>query len=185
MRIYHNTVLLPETPWRNYYAGGLGGHMANTKRSCLNNIFYLADGTPGFHFDLGGVLLADGNLHWSSWVVEKTPGEFLSSSRLPRRGQPDWFEQSKKLYPPGWTAHDLFANPRFIHVGPGEKDRLDVGLQRNSPAIDAGVSIPSDWADPLRQHDAGKPDIGAVPAGRTLWNVGVDDRFTACGVPRS
>jgi hypothetical protein len=183
LRFYHNTVLLPEAPWRNYYAGGLARGVAGTKRSLLNNIFYFAKGTPGFAFDLGGELLADGNLHWGSGVAEKAPGEFLARARIPARKRPNWFEQSKKSYPPGWTAHDVFGDPRFVRVGPAEGVGTDLGLRPDSPAIDAGVAVPKDWADPVRGHDPGKPDIGALPAGLRAWNAGIDGRFTASGAP--
>jgi hypothetical protein len=183
MRLYHNTVLLPETPWRNYYGGGLAKSVAGSNRSILNNVFYHAKGVPGFHFDLGGELLADGNLHWSPEVTQKSPGEFLTKARVPARKQPNWFEQSKKSYPPGWTAHDVFDDPLFARIGPADTDPADLVPRPKSPAIDAGVDIPKDWADPVRPRDAGKPDIGAIPAGSQGWAVGIDGRFTASGVP--
>ncbi|MBA4062975.1 MAG: hypothetical protein C0501_04565 [Isosphaera sp.] len=180
MRLYHNTVLLPETPWRNYYGGGLAKSVRGTSRSYLNNVFYHAKGVPGFAIEPEGEQLADGNLHWSPEVVEKEPGEFLKRGRTPVRKQPDWFAESKKTYPPGWTAHDLFADPRFVSV---TDTGLDVALKPGSPAVDAGVPVPREWPDPLREQDAGKPDVGAIPAGVKAWSVGIDGRFTASGVP--
>lgn len=46
-----------------------------------------------------------------------------------------------------------------------------------SPAVNAGVKIPTDWLDPLREKDRGKPDLGAVPAGVSPWTVGVNGRI--------
>jgi hypothetical protein len=183
LRFYHNTVLLPQTPWRNYYAGGLATATTGTERTILNNIFYFARGTPGFVFDRGGEQLADGNLHWSAEVVEKAPGDFLTRARVPAPKRFNWFEESKKSYPPGWTAHDVFGDPRFVRADPAGPGGADFGLRPGSPAIDAGVPIPDDWPDPVREHDAGKPDVGALPAGLAAWHVGIDGRFTASGAP--
>ena len=48
MRIAHNTILLRDTPWRNYYAGGLGSHMAGgSRRLIFNNLFLHGSGVPG------------------------------------------------------------------------------------------------------------------------------------------
>ena len=39
-------------------------------------------------------------------------------------------------------------------------------------AVDAGEPIPSEWPDPVRELDKGKPDAGAIPAGVKPWPVG-------------
>lgn len=189
---YHNTVLLPDAVWRNYYAGGLSRGMSETRQYWLNNIFYYVKGTPGFRFELyrgkgasrkriSGEQLADGNLHWSAESGPTYSGDFLAQAREPGRKQPDWFAESKKLYPPGWTAHDRFADPLFVRVGPTWGDLVDLQLRRESPAIDAGVDVPADWIDPLREQDAGRPDLGALPFGVQPWRVGIDGRYTAFG----
>ena len=41
-------------------------------------------------------------------------------------------------------------------------DQIDLRLQPDSPAIDSGQPIPSDWFDPLRDADKETPDIGAA-----------------------
>ena len=43
---------------------------------------------------------------------------------------------------------------------------------KGSPALDAGIAIPAEWPDPLRDSDSGKPDIGAFPVGVERWRVG-------------
>ncbi len=55
---------------------------------------------------------------------------------------------------------------------PGSVKPNDFRLLPGSPAIDAGVSIPSDWPDPLRSADQGKPDAGAIPRGAEQLKVG-------------
>ena len=48
-----------------------------------------------------------------------------------------------------------------------------------------GLPIPEKWPDPLREADAGKPDIGPVPFGSEAWRVGVDGRIPLFdGTPR-
>jgi hypothetical protein len=49
---------------------------------------------------------------------------------------------------------------------------LDLRLAKDSPAVDAGVSIPAEWPDPLRSSDEGKPDLGALPLGSEMLRVG-------------
>jgi len=48
-------------------------------------------------------------------------------------------------------------------LGLANRARLDFGLRENSPAIDAGADLPSDWPD-SRKVD-GKPDIGPFEFG--------------------
>jgi hypothetical protein len=181
MWFYHNTVLPPDGTWRNYYAAGLGSATRGSVRHLLNNAFVFARGTPGFVFDTQGDVLADGNLHWSPDLAGKDAAAFLAGARVPaKKKQPSWFELSKKTYPPGWTAHDVVADPKFARL---DADGLDVSLSPGSPAADAGVPVPKEWPDPLRELDKGIPDIGAIPLGVPAWRVGIDGRFTASGMP--
>jgi hypothetical protein len=184
MHIYHNTLLLPNTPWRNYYGGELARSVGTSTRSLFNNIFYYARGTPGFAFDPAADQVADGNLHWSPELQNVNPAEFLKKARTPLRKQVNWFEESKKLYPAGWTAHDVVADPRFTRLNEKNTETFDITLQEKSPAIDAGVHIPKTWPDPLREQERQRPDLGALPAGVTPWFIGIDGRYTLSGVLR-
>lgn len=48
MTIYQNTVLLREPPFRSYYAGGLGSHLAGgSMRRVFNNVIVQSEGRPG------------------------------------------------------------------------------------------------------------------------------------------
>lgn len=51
-------------------------------------------------------------------------------------------------------------------------------LPSASMAIDAGTAIPTDWPDPLRTRDKGKPDAGAMPLGAEPLKVGRHGRFS-------
>jgi hypothetical protein len=121
---------------------------------------------------------ADGNLMWSLAAGSGHVEGFLQAFR-----RSEAFEASKQLYPPGWTSHDQFADPRFASVTADWRSPVDLTLRPDSPAINAGVELPADWPDPLRTADAGAPDIGALPAGVAPWPVGVNGRLSCFGTP--
>ena len=87
------------------------------------------------------------------------------------------FQESRKRYEPGWTTHDRVADPRFVRPASDDSATIDLRLQEDSPAINAGQSLPKEWPDPLRDSDQAQPDIGALPHGAELWGVGVDGRL--------
>lgn len=60
-------------------------------------------------------------------------------------------------------------------------DEVDLRLQPDSPAANAGLPVPPDWPDPLRDSDKGAPDIGALPHGADAWSVGVNGRISLFG----
>jgi hypothetical protein len=57
----------------------------------------------------------------------------------------------------------------------------ELRLQAGSPAIDAGLPIPAEWPDPLRESGDAKPDSGALPHGTEAWGVGVHGRIPLFG----
>lgn len=69
-------------------------------------------------------------------------------------------------------AGSLAADPQFIKEDLDAKAVNDDRLQPGSPAVDAGVSVPADWPDPLRARDKGRPDLGALPLGAEPFVVG-------------
>ncbi len=167
--LYHNTVLLPGPEFRRYYAAGWAGHTRGTRRRVFNNIFVHLRGMPGLAFastDAADDFQADGNLHWAVADGPAYRGDFFAAFR--RSGT---FAASKRAYPPGWGAHDRFADPKFVRFtadGP-----VDLRLRPDSPAVDAGVALPADWPDPLRSRDRGKPDVGALPLGAEPFQAGL------------
>lgn len=166
--LYHNTVLLPGPEFRRYYAAGWGGHTQGTRRRIFNNLFVHLEGMPGLNFaSADDDVQADGNLHWSVKEGPVYRGDFLAAFR-----QSKLFAASKKHYPPGWAAHDRFADPKFVRFTADWRLPVDLRLQSDSPAIDAGSELPKDWPDPLRDQDRGKPDIGALPFGAPPFQVG-------------
>jgi hypothetical protein len=82
------------------------------------------------------------------------------------RGSPI-FDASKRMYPPGWGAHDTYGDPMFQDLAHG-----DVRPGTGSAAIDAGMPVPATWPDTLRALDRGKPDVGALPKGAAMLQVG-------------
>ena len=105
-----------------------------------------------------GLGLSDGNLYWFA-QVDPTLQEAIFAKY---RKSPE-FAESSKAYEGGFTSRSLTADPKL--------DERDVP-KAGSPAIDAGAPIPAEWPDPLREQDAGRPDIGALPVGGTPLEVG-------------
>jgi len=170
--VYHNTFLMPIGAFRGYYGFAWASHLRGTTRRVFNNVFVQVQGLPGMNFT-GATpdddLIADGNL---AWCVEAGPSLAGSDVLAKFRASP-LFAASKKRYPPGWCASDVFADPRFLAFDPAAKAEEDFRLEAKSPAIDAGVAIPQEWPDVLREVDAGRPDIGALPLGVGPLRVGI------------
>ena len=174
---YGNTVLQGPAPWRAHYAHGFGARGTNgNRRGVFNNIFLTMDGLPGMVITAEKDYQMDGNLHWGAKEGAKFDGDFFKKFRHSKL-----FEESKQWYAPGWTTNDLFADPKFTALETEWQATSDLTLQKGSPAIDAGVAVPAEWPDPLRAADAGKPDIGAVPAGSKAPRVGVNGRYSIFG----
>lgn len=167
MFIYHNTVVVRSGQMTGY-AFGWGGHLGKPARRVFNNILVQTDGLP--RADLPSAdfdFQADGNLHWSRAKFMPPEKGFFAGFRQSRM-----FEASKRNYPAGWESQGQLADPRFLKWTENWRTS-DFRLQAGSPAIDAGVPLPADWPDPLRQQDAGKPDVGAFPAGITSAHFGL------------
>jgi hypothetical protein len=125
-----------------------------------------------------GRLREGGNILWG--VKEGPTGKANPFAKF--RVSP-LFKASREFYEPGWTTNDLVADPKFVTFAESADEASDLRLAKGSPAIDAGQPIPEKWPDPLRESDAGKPDIGAIPFGATAWGVGVDGRIPLFGGP--
>lgn len=180
MHVYHNTMLRDTPVFRDGYLFGLGSQgLRNTERDVFNNIFVQTDRVPGIGFI--GMQQAEnvregGNLIWGvkeGPALQHDPFAKFRASLL--------FEQSRQRYEPGWTTQDRVADPRFVRLSSGGPTGDDLRLQPDSPAVDAGVALPTEWPDPLRESDSGPPDLGAIPLNAEPWRVGIDGRFTVFG----
>ncbi len=179
MRFYHNTFIRREPVFRDYFLFNLGtGGLRDTERDVFNNLFVQMKRIPGTVFPAksNGVLREGGNLLWGA------------ASNLPERTNPfesfrcsSAFVESKAIYPPGWTTHDLVADPKFKKLDSSAFVASDWQLSAASPAIDAGQQLPEEWPDSLRSSDPGRPDIGAIPYQGALWQVGIDGRIPLFG----
>jgi hypothetical protein len=158
MNVYHNTVVTAGQS-RDAAMASFGGTRAGHPRRVFNNIFLHGGKLPALMPpDPAANVVADGNLYWAPGTPEKTAAAFFDKFR-----KSPAFLLSKKLHAPGSTTNCRVADPRL------DKD-FRPGAE--SPLIDAGVELPADWPDPLRQADKGKPDIGAIPAGGEPLRVG-------------
>jgi hypothetical protein len=177
MRFYHNTVLRHTPVFRDGFLFGLGSQgMRDTERDVFNNIFVQTDRVPGVGFVAVKQvypLREGGNLLWGL-----NEGPMLKQDVFAKFRKSPLFDESRSYYQRGWTTDDRVANPMFVSL---TADRADLRLKAESPAVDTGVAVPAEWPDPLRSVDAGKPDVGALPAGAKVWGVGVHGRISLFG----
>jgi hypothetical protein len=168
MNIYHNTFVMSQ--------GGVSGEM-NTlagaregyPRRVFNNIFLHTTALPAPRPPAPELDMQwDANLHWSPGVGEKEAADYFTRYRASPA-----YEQSKKVYPAGFSTNSLVADPRLVKAPSDDAAAaVDYRLAEGSPAIDAGVPLPAEWPDPLRESDTGKPDIGAMPLGAEPLQAG-------------
>jgi hypothetical protein len=145
---YQNTCLLHDPPFHDIYGCGLAAHTNGTTRRLLNDVFVQEVGLPGKKMPPAeDDFVAAGNVFWSL-----EPNAAAKADR----------------------AHGLFADPRFLGFARGA---CDLRLAKESPAIGAGVALPPELFDPLRETSGAKPDAGAVPHGSEAWTVGIDGRI--------
>lgn len=163
---YHNTVISRE-PGRAADFLFTSGATADRPRRSFNNIFVHGSRLPTFNVSESPYIQSDGNLFWQPGLDVKTAAPFFTVYRGTSA-----FANSKKFYPPGFDAHSLATDPRFVKFSIDPLEMNDYRLQPGSPALNAGVPIPVDWPDPLREADKGKPDIGALPLGAEPFRIG-------------
>lgn len=177
--VYQNTFIMRAAAFRSVYALSWGGRATQTIRRVFNNICFEVDGIPGMVVSVAATddFQADGNLSWSLHEGPNyKPDLFFAQFR-----SSEMFKNSKKTYPAGWTSNDLFADPHFLKFDEDYHQPSDLRLAPDSPAANAGVPLPENWPDPVRAADAGKPDIGAIPAGVEPWRIGFHGRYSALG----
>ncbi len=117
------------------------------------------------------------NLHWHTDPAVKAPADYFKTSRTH-----PLCEANKNVYPDGWDAHSIVADPKFVSFSEDTKRSADLRLQPESPAAHAGIVLPAEWPDPLRTKDNAPPDIGAIPIGGEALKVGIDGRTEAGAV---
>lgn len=185
IRFYHNTVLRHTPVFRDYYLFGLAAvGLRNTERDVFNNIFVQTEEVPGVNFLApkpgqkleAANLRAGGNMLWGTRDGPLLKGDPFASFR-----DSPLFVESRKRYEPGWTTYDRVVDPKFAGLRSDELLPADLRLQADSPAINSGQRLPTDWPDPLRMMDNDGPDIGVMPRGTDPWGVGVDGRLSLFG----
>lgn len=181
IRFYHNVALRNSPTWRDSFLFGLGVHgLYDTERDVFNSIFVQTNGMPGASF--AGMqrpenLREGGNILWGLKDGPAYSGDMFAKFRTT-----SLYTGSQQRYKPGWTTHDKVINPRFSNqVASNYLTLLDLRLQPDSPAVNAGQTLPSAWPDSLRDADKGAPDIGALPAGVKPWGIGVNGRLSLFG----
>lgn len=176
MNVYHNTLIADDPRGYAFGTHGLEGR-PGTRWRVFNNAVVQLNRFPSVALlKPTADLWLDGNLHWSA--ANGASADFLTAFRKSKV-----FEDSKKQYAPGWAAHDQFVDPKFARFSADWKVPLDLRPEKGSPAVDAGVALPGNWPDPLRDQDRGKPDVGVLPIDAKAWRVGVRGRLTMFGEP--
>jgi hypothetical protein len=153
MYIYHNTFVMAE-PARDAAMNTLGSTRSGHPRRAFNNLFIHQARLPNFvPPQPESDVLSDGNWYWSPAADAKKHEALFTKFRAS-----DQFTKSKDRYAPGSESNSRAGDPKLA------ADSLTPAA--GSPLVDAGVPIPAEWPDPLRQSDAGRPDIGARPLPR-------------------
>jgi len=178
--MYQNTTLTQMGHTLGSYTAGMAFHIfPEAERRVFNNINVLIGGGKqypkawGYKRDAANLVL-DANLIWNANAGAKIPDKYFDSSR-----NHPLSESNKVHYAEGWDAHSIIADPKFVSFNTNIAESVDLRLQSDSPAINAGVELPKEWPDPLRDKDEGKPDIGAIPLGSEPLKVGIDARTVA------
>jgi hypothetical protein len=153
MNIYHNTFLMAE-PARDAAMNTLGSTRFGHSRRTFNNLFIHQARLPAFVPPQPEAdVISDGNWYWCPAADAKQHEALFTKFRA---SEP--FAKSKDRYAPGSEANSRSGDPKLAEDG--------LTPAAGSPLVDAGVPIPADWPDPLRESDAGRSDIGARPLPR-------------------
>lgn len=161
MKFYYNTFAV-----RGRTVVGTHTH-PDRPRHVFNNIFFHFGGLLGPQVPPPGNGQADGNLYWAPGTDPKKAAAHFNRYRGSKN-----FGESKKTYAPGFTANSLAADPKFVRADVNPAVVNDYRVSKGSPAVDAGVDIPADWPDTMRDSDKDKPDIGALPLGAPAFEAG-------------
>jgi hypothetical protein len=163
---YHNTIVSRQAGRAADFLFTTGATEDRPRRA-FNNIYVHGASLGPFAAPASAFIQTDGNLYWQPDAAASLTEAFFAPYRASAA-----FADSKSVYPPGFDVASQFGDPRFERFAFDAAADNDYRLQPGSPAIDRGVSVPSDWPDPLRESDAGAPDIGALPYGPGTLHVG-------------
>ncbi|MGE0610021.1 MAG: hypothetical protein AB7O62_23220 [Pirellulales bacterium] len=163
---YHNTMISRNAD-RKADFGMSNGATDERPRRVFNNILVHHEAIPNPVCAATAAAQSDGNLYWQTGMDASRARDFFAAYR---ESAP--FLNSKQFYAAGYDAKSLAADPLFVQFSFEPMPDNDYRLQPASPAIDAGVTLPAEWPDPLRDSDAGPPDLGALPAGDGELHVG-------------
>lgn len=151
MNIYHNTFVMAE-PARDAAMNALGSNREGHPRRVFNNLFLHVERLPALVAPPAEHnVISDGNWYASPRAKDEDYAKLFTKFRASAAAA-----ASREKYPPGSEAASQAGDPRLdmTTLVPGDDSSLK----------DVGVAIPGEWPDPWRERDAGKPDIGALPA---------------------
>lgn len=172
LHFYQNT-FITETWSGSYAARTWTVTNDRTRRRILNNLFVYLNRYPDPANPEAHDIHMDGNLHWCA-AGSKVPEGFLEKVRTAKGSK---VNQAK--YPAGWEASSLVGDPRFQAFDAAPSAKNDYRLAKDSPALGKGVVLPKELADPQRPANDSRPDIGALPLGAAVPEVGRHGRVKA------
>ena len=145
----------------------LGAVRPDHPRQAFNNLFVHLERLPAFTPPIADLPIeADGNLYWTPGTSEQAAAAYFQKYR-----QSKDYAARKEKTPNGVSERSLVADPRFA-IPDLNSDAFDFRLSDDSPAVNSGVRLPTDWPDPLRELDKDGPDRGAIPLGGGPLEVG-------------
>ena len=162
MHVLHNTIIGGHIERPDFGAAGLGSGMGKgTTRHVLNNILCADVGEPGVAMPKDAARFHTGaNILWS----------FAGGSA------DAWHAKLQRAA--GGSTTDRIADPGFRSHALDWREKVDLALRDDSPAIGAAVALPAGSFDPLQGRGA---DIGAIPKDAAPRRVGVRGRMDVFG----
>lgn len=160
MTIYHNTFVMADAS-RDAAMATFGGSTKERPRRVFNNLFFHLSKLPGFAGpDPTTHAIEDGNLYSAPQPEEATNAAFFNRFRMS-----PMYARSKMIYQAGSTTNSQVGRSSFVRAVADPSHENDYRLQEKSAAVNAGIDLPMELPDPVRERDQGKPDIGALPLG--------------------
>lgn len=211
LHLFQNTCVVKDRTGQSSF-GHFNGYAGDAVRRSFNNVFVsvnsvsradkpiallpdpnLPAGTDGNCFRrvgqyVGGALIAHRGYPQTTPVVPATSFASLEELRDPVASPSPIFTESQGTYAPGFERSSIEEDPlfrRFNGAQNGPSGNDDMRLSFDSPARNAGVTLPDD----LRELDGApplqRPDIGCFRYGALPLSVGVDGRrrFPSDGPP--
>lgn len=166
-----NTVIAHQASGYFFSHGFMNHIKADSVRRVVDNLFiylgpirgpYVSQASKGLD------MLADGNLHWSPAIDPAT----LEDRLIKLRKHPLSIEAKHRLGM-AWAEHSQVGDPEFMSFDVDQSESNDYRLRSTSPAMKAGVPLPTDMPFPPAASEMKHPTIGAFLDESQMSEIGV------------